>query len=247
MSGTEKSGSAVRFAQYGTIRLPYRVDRRKRGTLSIEVKVDGSVLAVAPLETSDAEIQQRVEKRGSWILRQQRELALLPPPLPPRTYVSGESHRYLGRQHRLRVLTGETEGVRVTRGELLLTVRAPGRAEAVLTHWMRQRAQAILHERLQACLEHAAPFGIRHTGEFRLRSMATRWGSCTRTGTLTFNSRLVQAPKECIDYVLLHELCHTKEFGHSRTYYALLSRVQPDWKSRRARLNRLVELPGSSV
>ncbi|GAA4012014.1 hypothetical protein GCM10022631_24930 [Deinococcus rubellus] len=79
---------------------------------------------------------------------------------------------------------------------------------------------------------------------FRLRRMATRWGSCTHAGQLTFNPLLVQAPKECIDYVLLHELCHVKEFSHARAYYALLGRVLPDWKVRRARLNRLVALPG---
>ncbi|MEF2279913.1 SprT family zinc-dependent metalloprotease [Deinococcus sp. YIM 134068] len=231
-----------RIAEYGTTRIPYRVVRRKRGTLSIEVLPDGTVRAVAPLDTPEHEIRRRLEGRGAWILRQQRELAALPPPLPARRYVSGETHRYLGRQHRLRVLTGEGEGVRVTRGELLVTVRAPGRAEQVLNAWLRAQAGAVLSERMTRCLEQAAPFGIRHDGTFHLRAMRTRWGSCTRAGRLTFNPLLVQAPRDCIDYVLLHELCHTAEFGHSAAYYALLGRLLPDWKARRARLNRLVEL-----
>ncbi|WP_119674414.1 M48 family metallopeptidase [Deinococcus sp. RM] len=229
-------------AQYGTTALPYRVERRPRATLSIEVKADGSVLAVAPLDAPDDDIRKRIEKRGAWILRQQRELAVLPPPLPARRYVSGESHRYLGRQHRLRVVTGEQEGVRVTRGELIVTVRHPERAEAVVTRWYRQRAAAVLTERMQVCLDRVAPFGIQHDGTFQLRRMATRWGSCTRQGRLTFNPLLIRAPKECIDYVLIHELCHTREFGHSHSYYALLGRVLPAWKQVRARLNRVVEL-----
>lgn len=204
----------------------------------------GTVQAVAPLDTPEATIQQRLERRGAWILRQQRELALLPPPLPARRYVSGETHRYLGRQHRLRVVVGNLEGVRLTRGELLVTVRSPERAERVLLSWLRARAEAVLAERMAVCLERASHHGVRHSGAFRLRRMATRWGSCTRAGQLTFHPLLVQAPKDCIDYVLLHELCHTAEFSHSRAYYALLGRVLPDWKARRARLNRLVELPG---
>ncbi|WP_230287370.1 SprT family zinc-dependent metalloprotease [Deinococcus sp. 12RED42] len=234
--------SPLSVAQYGTTPLPYRVERRSRATLSIEVKADGSVLAVAPLDAPEDEIRRRVEKRGAWILRQQRELAVLPPPLPVRRYVSGESHRYLGRQHRLRVVIGETEGVRVTRGELIATVRHPERAEGVVTRWFRQRATAVLTERMQVCLERVAPAGIQHDGTFQLRRMTTRWGSCTRQGRLTFNPLLVQAPKDCIDYVLIHELCHTREFGHSRNYYALLGRILPRWKQVRERLNRVVEL-----
>lgn len=243
----EKPNPGQRVAEYGTTRIPYQVVRRERNTLSIEVRPDGTVQAVAPLDTREEEIRWRLEKRGAWILRQQRELALLPPPLPSRKYVSGETHRYLGRQHRLRVMIGKEEGVRVTRGELLVTIKVPDRAERVLQVWLRERAEQVLAERMAVCQERASHHGIRHSGEFRLRSMTTRWGSCSRAGRLTFNPLLIQAPKECIDYVLLHELCHTAEFSHSRAYYALLGRVLPDWKTKRARLNRLVELPGSLV
>jgi predicted metal-dependent hydrolase len=238
-------GQDQRVAEYGTTRIPYQVVRRKRKTLSIEVLPDGTVQAVAPLDTREEEIRWRLEKRGAWILRQQRELALLPPALPPRKYVSGETHRYLGRQHRLRVLVGRDEGVRVIRGELLVTAKAPERAERVLQAWLRERAEQVLAERMESCQERASHYGIRHSGEFRLRSMTTRWGSCSRTGRLTSNPLLIQAPKECIDCVLLHELCHAAEFSHSRAYYVLLGRVLPDWKAKRARLNRLVELPDS--
>ncbi|WP_019011208.1 M48 family metallopeptidase [Deinococcus aquatilis] len=239
----EKPNPDQRVAEYGTTRIPYQVVRRERNTLSIEVLPDGTVQAVAPLDTREEEIRWRLEKRGAWILRQQRELALLPPPLPPRKYVSGETHRYLGRQHRLRVLIGREEEVRVTRGELLVTAKAPERAERVLQAWLRERAEQVLAERMVVCQEKASHHGIRYSGEFRLRRMTTRWGSCSRAGRLTFNPLLIQAPKECIDYVLLHELCHTTEFSHSRAYYVLLGRVLPDWKAKRARLNRLVELP----
>lgn len=232
-----------RTAEYGTTRIPYTLRRSERRTMSIEVKPDGSVLAVAPIDAPEHEIRWKVEKSGAWILRQQRELAQLPPPLPERQYVSGESWRYLGRQHRLRVIIGTQEGVRVTRGELLVTAKTPERAENVLNSWFRNRAQSLLAERMSVCLERASHYGIEHSGDFALRQMRTQWGSCTKVGKLNFNPRLVQAPKECIDYVILHELCHLREFNHSAAYYRLLGRVLPDWKKRRERLNRLVELP----
>lgn len=240
---TLKYQQGARVAEYGTTRIAYTLRRSQRRTLTIEVRPDGSVQVTAPQDAPEHEIRWKVEKRGAWILRQQRELAKLPPPLPARQYVSGESWRYLGRQHRLRILIGEAEGVRVIRGELLVTVSEPQRTEKLLNGWLRNRAEGILAERMAACLERASHFGIRHSGAFSLRKMRTRWGSCTRAGHLTFNPRLVQAPKDCIDYVILHELCHLQEFNHSVAYHRLLERVLPDWKRRRERLNRLVELP----
>ena len=237
----------VHVAEYGTARIPFTLVRRKRETLSIEVRPDGQVQVVAPLLTPEEDIRLRVEKRGAWILRQQREVQALPVPLPSRQYVSGEAHRYLGRQHRLRVLIGQEEGVRVTRGELLITVKAADRAKRVLNCWYRARAQVILTERMAHCLETVGHHGIHHDGTFMLRRMRTHWGSCTRSGHLTLNPLLVQAPKDCIDYVLIHELCHLAEFNHARNYYSLLGRILPDWKVRRARLNRLVDLPAETM
>ena len=238
-----KSNSIQLSAQYGTNSIPFVLVRRKRRTLSIEVTPGGVVRVVAPPDLPESEVVARVARRGAWVTRQLREVAKLPPPLPARRFVSGESWRYLGRQYRLRVLPGEVAGVRVTRGELLLSVRDAEQAERVLTGWLRERAEAVLVERVAACLEHASAFGLRHSGEFTLRRMQTRWGSLSRGGRLTLNPLLVHAPKECVDYVILHELCHLREFNHSGAFYALLSRVLPDWKRRRERLNRLVELP----
>lgn len=124
-----------------------------------------------------------------------------------------------------------------------MSVRESGRTERVLKAWLRARAEAVLSERMTHCLEHAARFGIHHDGAFRVRGMRTRWGSCTRNGQLTFNPLLIQAPKDCIDYVLLHELCHTVAFNHSPHFYALLQRVVPEWLKYRRKLNLIVEIP----
>jgi hypothetical protein len=69
--------------------------------------------------------------------------------------------------------------------------------------------------------------------------MARRWGSCSENGTLLLNSQLVKAPTQCIDYVIVHELCHTMHFNHSKSFYELLTRVMPDWPERKRRLERV--------
>jgi len=80
---------------------------------------------------------------------------------------------------------------------------------------------------------------ITATPELRIRTMQKRWGSCTETGVITLNLKLIQVPKALIDYVIIHELCHLKEHNHSHAYYHLLDRVLPDWRARRDELNKV--------
>jgi predicted metal-dependent hydrolase len=99
------------------------------------------------------------------------------------------------------------------------------------------------YERIAACLERVTPFGVTHPGDFKLKRMEKRWGSCTADGTIYLNPYLIGAPKECIDYVITHELIHTVHLHHKRQFYALLSRCFPDWQTVRTKLNASMELP----
>jgi len=72
--------------------------------------------------------------------------------------------------------------------------------------------------------------------------MQTQWGNCSPGGTITLSPHLVKAPRDCIDYVLLHELCHLKEHNHAPAFWGLLERVMPDWERHKARLDGMAEL-----
>ncbi|MEO8394263.1 MAG: YgjP-like metallopeptidase domain-containing protein [Chloroflexota bacterium] len=104
--------------------------------------------------------------------------------------------------------------------------------------WYRSRAQFVFKERFAPCYLRLASLGIPYP-EFAVRNMKSRWGSCTATGRILLNLKLIQVPKDLIDYVILHELCHLKENNHSSAFYALLDRVLPDWRERRQRLNQM--------
>ncbi len=83
---------------------------------------------------------------------------------------------------------------------------------------------------------------VRQLPPLRLRAMRVQWGSCSPGGRLTLNPHLVRAPRECIDYVLLHELCHLKEHNHSARFYRLLDAHMPSWRAVKARLDGLAEV-----
>jgi hypothetical protein len=174
-------------------------------------------------------------------LRQQRQYQNYLPHLPPREYVSGETHRYLGRQYRLKVQQGENEGVKLTRGYFYITVRDKadtGRVESLLTEWYRRQARRVFNAQLDSCFERVRFLKLDYP-DMEIRRMETRWGSCTPDGKILLNLKLMQVPKRYLDYVIVHELCHLKEHHHGANFYRLLDRVMPDWETRRAELNAM--------
>jgi predicted metal-dependent hydrolase len=227
--------------QYGTTTIEYEVAYASRKTLAIDVLPDLQVKVTAPEGSALDEVAARVKKRGAWILRQMREFETYLPHLPPRQYVSGETHRYLGKQYRLKVVADGQEGVKLVGGRLFVYTADAQDKEAIkqlLDDWYRGHAQRIFQERLDACFPRVAKYGLAYPS-FEIRQMAKRWGSCTPEGKILLNLKLIQVPKSLIDYVVMHELCHLKEHHHGAAFYALLGRAMPDWQDRRQRLNEM--------
>jgi len=221
------------------------VNTSDRKTLAIHVYPDGQVMVDAPMTASHAAIAAKVKKKAPWIFKQQLQFAAYPPALPQRRYVSGETHRYLGRQYRLQINQGLVDQVKLVHGRLLIETPTPNNPEKVRTllqDWYRLRAKAIFAERYALCVKQVAKLEIQHQQGFQLRFMSNRWGSCTAQGNIILNPELIAAPKDCIDYVITHELCHLRERNHSQAFYKLLSVVMKDWELRRKRLNEMVEV-----
>jgi predicted metal-dependent hydrolase len=190
------------------------------------------------------EIHAAVLKRAGWIknhvdaCRRQRGLAL------PRTYTSGECHFYLGRRYQLKIKapSGSERQVKLLRGQIC--IETPSRdAIAVrdcLSAWYRRRAADVFARRIEEIAEGVR--WLRQLPVWRLVRMRTQWGSCSPGGVILLNPHLVKAPRECIDYVISHELCHLQEHNHSPRYYRLLVGVMPSWEAVKARLDGMAEL-----
>lgn len=118
--------------------------------------------------------------------------------------------------------------------------RNPEAVRVALNDWYRGRARIVFGERLAAIASSLR--WMREAPPLRLQVMKVQWGSCSPGGRLTLNPHLVKVPRECIDYVLLHELCHLKEHNHSKSFYRLLERQLPQWRRKKERLDELAEL-----
>lgn len=231
----------LRRLPYGESIIEYALSFAPRKTLAVHVHPDLRVTVQAPLGTPLDAVEERIRKRAAWILKQQRELEPFLPHTPPRQYVSGETHRYLGRQYRLKVVESpDAETVKLTRGRLWVHTRDPQdreRVRALVQGWYRTQGERLLPERLGAMLPRFARFEL-PAPRLTLRWMEARWGSCTESGTVTLNLKLMQVPTPCIDYVIVHELCHLIEHNHGPRFYRLLDTLMPDWRRRREQLNR---------
>lgn len=227
--------------QYGDTTIEYHLAYAARKTLAISVHPDLRVTVTAPQDTTLEAIAAKVKQRARWILRQQREFELYLPHMPPRQYISGETHYYLGRQYRLKVIEeADAEWVKLDRGRIVVrTVDKSDTAHIreLVNGWYLRQARRVFRERVGLLLPRFARYELPEF-ELRIRELQARWGSCTDSGTITLNLRLMQVAKPYIDYVIVHELCHLIEHNHSRRFYALLDRTMPDWRERRARLNR---------
>lgn len=228
---------------YGDQRIAFTVRFRpvKSLRVRIHVEADGRVNVDAPEGAPLEAVIAAVRERARWIcLRLQQEHARSGDRVS-RQYVTGEVCFYIGRRYFLKVIRGAPSGVRLLRGNLeVKTLSGDGvSVKALLDIWFRQRATEIFAQRLLACVAcHPEFHGV---PDFRLWAMRKRWGSCTPAGKLVLNPQLVKAPASCIDYVLMHELCHLKIHHHGRQFHERLDSLMPDWRQRKQTLDNLAE------
>lgn len=217
---------------YGRNAIDYNLFYCKRRSMEIAVHPDCTVVVKAAAGSDIALIEQKVMKRARWILRQQNYFRQFTPKTLGRCYVNGETHLYLGKQYRLKIVQGDDNSVKLSRGFFHITLREepnPERAKKLLSKWYAEKAFLQFNESLERCWPRFTHFASQKPA-LSIKRMQKRWGSLSDNGTVTLNTNLVKAPKECINYVVIHELCHLKYRDHSPEFYKLLNTVIPGWE-----------------
>ncbi len=217
---------------YGPKNIVFSLLYRNRKTLEIAVFPDNTVVVKAPLHSDIALIEKKIKKRAGWIFKQFNYFSQFTPKTPPRCFVNGETHLYLGKQYRLKLAKGTKNSVKLSRGFFHITCRnepAPNIIQKLLNDWYVKKAQIQFAKSMERCWQKFHPSGINQP-QLSIKRMQKRWGSLSPKGTVTLNTDLIKAPKECIDYVVTHELCHLKYRNHGPEFYTLLESVCPDWK-----------------
>ena len=210
----------------------------------INVHPDCSVIANAPVHVSDEAVVDAVKKRARWIYKKIDEFTQKKEYVITRKYISGESHFYMGRRYRLRVIkvSKMEPSIRLYRGciEIRTKDKSPLSVRNQLKDWYRERAEIIFSVRIHALVENIT--WLKKSPNWKLITMRKQWGSCSPKGIISLNPLLIKAPRECIDYVITHEICHLQEHNHSKKYYRLLSQSMPEWSSTKTKLDNMSEI-----
>lgn len=214
---------------------PVRVRRTgRKKTISIGVQ-DGEVVVLAPRHVPNSEIRDLIDRKSDWI-RKTLEIHSNRARSGARRFVDGEVFPYLGREYPLRVLRGLEPNARLRGGAIEVHVPpglTPGRmsrsVRAAFLRWYRVRAEAIITERTAYFAEAMKVRPQRIT----LKDYKSMWGKCTAAGAITYNWKLVMAPRPIVDYIVVHELAHLRHLNHSPRFWALVEATLPDHRESR--------------
>lgn len=200
---------------------------------------NGRVRVAAPLRVSDSAVRLAVVSKLGWIKRQQAGFASQERE-SEREMVSGESHYYLGRRFRLRVVPNDGTTKVVLRGRSYLELHVapdltPRQREQALQRWYRRR----LRELIPPLIAKWQPLLGVEVAEWGIKKMKTRWGTCNvEARRVWLNLELAKKPLACLEYILVHEMVHLLERYHNERFLELMDKLLPQWRLHREELNR---------
>jgi len=225
--------------QFGSKKIDFSLEYSNRKSLGITVTPELSVLVKAPIDTSMEKVKEKLRKKAPWIIRQQSFFLSFHPKTPARKFIGGETHLYLGRQYRLQIGPGELESVKLKGKFIEVTTNEKSSAKQLVKEWYLQNAKTKFHSIAKPLIEKFRKYKV-EPSSIVFRDMPTRWGSCTPKGKVILNPELIKAPKGCIEYVIIHELCHLIHHDHTQKFIDLQTREMRDWEKWKDKLEKLL-------
>jgi predicted metal-dependent hydrolase len=214
--------------------------RSSRRTVALYVQPGGTLLIRAPWYVPLQLLMQFAAHKSPWIERQVSRLKHVTPPGTPVTIIDGGTVPFMGRELTVTVRHGSARRVSHNEDGLILNVTrdpAPEDLTNMTEAWYLREAKAYLPERTRRLAEQYSHL-LPAPGTISVRKMKRRWGTCHTGGAIWLNRELMKKSPDLIDYVIIHELCHLVHHNHGREYYELLSRILPDFRELRKRLQQ---------
>lgn len=221
---------------FGKHHIDFDLKYANRKSLGIKVHPDTSVLVTAPLDISLDKVKAALTKKAMWILKQKSFFLNMDTVDNELIIKSGYSVYYLGRQYKIVIENSFKDEVMYKGNLFLVCLKKREDAQKVFELWFRQRAISKITEIAKPIIK---KFSLKHEAptDIFFQEMPTRWGSCTIKNKLIFNPKLIHTPKRCIEYVVMHELCHVIHKHHNNDFFELLTSMMHDWEKRKIKLD----------
>lgn len=223
--------------------ITYLLERKSVKNLNLRIRKDGGVFVSASKNVAVSEIDAFICKKAAFILDAINKFEKIAQAKPqPKQYISGETFLIQGRGLRLLVSQGIKDTITSDGVYIYLSLKDPTddkKRARIVDKFLDTKCKSIFTEVIEDIYPIFNKYGVTMP-TLRIRDMETRWGSCLYSkGIITLNKRLLAAPRNCIEYVAMHEFCHFIHPNHSKQFYMFLSTLMPDWKERKQYLDKI--------
>lgn len=231
-----------RTVLYESNEIYYLLEQKPVKNLNLRIHKDCMVYVSANPDVPAEKVDDFVVSKGAYIQSAQRKFCEMAQYAPqPKQYVSGETFYLQGRGVRLKVEKNVRDTISSDGIYLHLCVKDTedfAKKQRMVTRYLNEQCQTVFGEIISETYPVFQKYGV-SMPTLRIRDMETRWGSClVRKGIITLNKRLLEAPRNCIEYVVMHEFCHFIHPNHSKLFYSFLTTLMPDWKERKTTLDK---------
>ena len=204
------------------------IKRSRRKTVALYVYPDKRIEIRTPLLYNINDVEPFLIKHSRWLFNRldskSANVSLT------KTFADGELHYFLGKQYPIKINISTKNSVVFNNDTIIISAKSPELAESLLDRWYLEQAKRVFQEISLPLIKQMEKYNVAPKS-FTIRKMKTRWGSCSRKGSISLNMHLIKLPEQCIKEVVLHELCHLVHFNHSKDFYALMTAEMPDWKT----------------
>lgn len=210
-----------------------KIFRSKRKSFSIEIDDSGEILLRVPIKASIEEVNEFIKRHSKWIEKKLNEIENRKIKYQPKNFVDGEKFLYLGKFYNLNIVKNQKIPL-IFKNEFYLSKNYILNGYEIFKNFYKKMAKEIINERIKF---YANKYGFKYN-KIKITSANKRWGSCTVRGNLNFSYRLIMAPLEVVDYVVVHELVHLVDKTHKKSFYNKVEKILPDYKERKDWLNK---------
>ena len=210
-----------------------KIIRSKRKTISLHICEDATLLVKAPNNTSNEIINRVVIKHKNWVEKKKREVQSRDLKFIKKEFINGENFLYLGNNYKLNLVKNQ-ETPLIFENVFYLSINYLPNAKEIFIDWYKKRAYEKICQRAKL---YAQKKGLRYN-RIKITNALKTWGSCSHQGNLNFTWRLIMAPLNVVDYVVVHELIHLDEKNHSRTFWEKVEILMPGYKEHKEWLKK---------
>lgn len=220
----------IKTFKYGKYLYKYYLVLQDRKTIALTVQPSLNIILKCPFDYNADKIEKFLKRKWLWLEKQFQYFKKYKKKIEKKEYISGENFLYLGRQYKLLFKVGKSQRVKLDGGKIIVftskSIQDKHINKKLLKKWFQQRTKAIFTSRLK---ETVKKFNYNFIPELIIRKMPKRWGSYLLSKKIILNPLLIRASKDCIDYVIIHELCHIKYKNHNKHFFKLQESIIPNW------------------